>query len=114
MFDPIKSEMAQAARKGALGLAASVLLAVGIGFLTVAAWLYLSAIGEPLYAATIIGSAYVGIGLVLFAVVSSDTRPKHAPDQTTRPQTGKVATADTLVEAFLEGMSAGSRAKSNR
>ncbi|WP_168770636.1 phage holin family protein [Flavimaricola marinus] len=107
----MKYDIAQAGRRAALGVGALTLIIVGLGFLTTALWMYLSLISEPMYAALIIGGGYFGLGLILLAVSTHRSPHSAPPHARPAPPTESVANAQTLVEAFISGMSAGSRAK---
>ena len=90
----------RAARAAALGLAGGLVLAVGVGFLTAAAWIALASAQGALTAALVIGSGYAGLGLVLVALgLRGPSRrrplPPRASDQ-----------VPALAAAFLSGFQA--------
>ncbi|MGC9418912.1 MAG: phage holin family protein [Rhodovulum sp.] len=96
-------------RRVALGTAAGVSLVAGMGFLTVAAWLVLSAQGGPLFAAGVIGLVYLGLGLVLAAVAAA----RHDPPQAGTQRSGQDAQEVfvRMAEGFAAGLEAGRAAR---
>ncbi|MBB5516833.1 hypothetical protein FHS89_002875 [Rubricella aquisinus] len=103
MFDQIEQKASRAAKSAALGTGGALCLAVGAGFLTVAAWIYLATLEGTLFAAGIIGAVYVGIGLILIGLASA--RRSDVPHAHPAPQTS--AQTPPLAEAFLFGLQAG-------
>lgn len=103
--------MRLAARRTAFGLGAALLLAIGFGFLTVAAWLALEATRGALFAATVIGAAYVGLGLVVLAL-GTLRRPLPPPNPVGAPPPA-AASLQGLAGAFLQGIGAGMAARAN-
>jgi Putative Actinobacterial Holin-X, holin superfamily III len=120
VIDDIKARSAHAARRAAFGAGATAFILVGVGFLTSAAWMMLAQMQSPLFAATVIGCAYVGIGLVGvgIAVSSSDTsRPTidASIDASHASSEGKrAADLPPLAEAFVFGLNAGLSADQRR
>jgi len=97
------------AHTAVLGLAAGVLLAVGAGFLTLAAWLLLLTVTTPLYAAVVLGCGFTGVALIVLAVMSIR---KRSNKQHSAPQ--PAAQGDILnqiVVTFLAGITAGQKAR---
>lgn len=107
-MNSIKQGLARAAKKTALVSAALVLFLTGLAFLTAAAWIALAAAFDSLTAATVIGSAYVGAGLIALALAMAKpqsertSRPQHAAP---RPATAEGA--PPLVQAFIVGLQTG-------
>ncbi|QPM90348.1 phage holin family protein [Pseudooceanicola algae] len=105
MFGSLKYSLARIVRKAGYSAGAIVMMLIGLGFLTGAAWLYLVEIRSPLFAALVIGGAYFGIGLVLAALANVDRpvpmahRASHEP-----PAAGSSA---GLIAALLQGIGAG-------
>lgn len=100
MLDLVERRARLAVRRGAADVVGGVLVAVGLGFLTHAAWLALAEWRDPLFAAQTLGGLYVAAGglTLLRAHRQKDRRPK-AP---TEPSLGHLA----LLEAFLVGLDA--------
>lgn len=107
MFDGAKNMIAETARKTALGLLGAVFLVVGLGFLTAAAYIALAAVRDVQFACLVIGLAYVGLALVLFAVAGARRRPQR-PNRPPAPSSYDEAhPMASVIAAFLEGMAAG-------
>ncbi len=87
------------------------MLAVGTGFLTLAAWFYLSVGYAPIHAALIIAAAYFGVGLVLIGLGKSNVQRDEAPinrEPATDPE------APPLMQAFIYGIQAGTKASNSK
>ncbi|WP_108885423.1 hypothetical protein [Pseudoprimorskyibacter insulae] len=86
------------------------MLAVGLGFLTAAAFIALTVSAGVITACVVLGTAYAGGGLILaaFAAASHKHRPATQPTHT--------AAADWtgLAAAFAQGYGAGSSVKHRR
>ena len=102
MFSAIKQSAAKTAKRSALGLLGGLIMAFGVAFLTVAAWIAISISADPFTAALIIGSVYTGVGLIILAFALSK-KPHARPS--TPPQT---ANYGAVVESFINGFAAGS------
>lgn len=74
-------------------------VAVGLGFLTSAAWVTLAAARDPLFAAQVLGGIYILVGGVM--LILAGRRPEPAPQPAPSP-----ATPAMLVEAFFVGLDA--------
>lgn len=112
----IEARLALAARRAALGTVGLIMLIVGLGFLTLAGWLALSAATDPLMAALIIGAAYTGVGLLVLLVASM--RRYRVPS---RGSTAAAAHASpngdmlpAAIQAFIVGLTAGINSGSSR
>ncbi|MDF0600841.1 hypothetical protein P1J78_08870 [Psychromarinibacter sp. C21-152] len=111
---PGTANLAYAARRAALrsslGLVGALCLCVGLGFLTVAAWIALTVAADALTAALVIGGAYAGLGLIVL-VISRLARPRPpAPAAPAAAPAAQPALAPALVgvaAAFLQGVGAG-------
>ena len=119
MFDHLQSRIHDAAsragRTAAIGLGASVALCVGLGFLTLSAWLFLLTVTEPAMAALIIGGVYTGTALIAFATLSSSDRNTRKPSAKLQEKTAEAeeeAPLPPLAQAFVSGLRAGARARS--
>ena len=116
VIDHLKARSAHAARRAALGAGATALIIVGAGFLTSAAWMLLAQMQSPLFAATVIGSAYVGVGLVCIGIVlsSSDHTPASTATSHSSENAKRAADLPPLAEAFVFGLNAGLSADQRR
>ena len=116
VIDDIKARSAHAARRAAFGAGATAFILVGVGFLTSAAWMMLAQMQSPLFAATVIGCAYVGIGLVGVGIaVSSSETSRPTIDASHASSEGKrAADLPPLAEAFVFGLNAGLSADQRR
>lgn len=104
MFDGVKQTAAVTARRAGFISVGGGMFLVGAGFLTVAGWIYLAAVLNPLQAATIIGLIYVGIGLILMGF-GLRSRSHFAP-----PAPEKTVNNPPMMQAFLYGLQAGASA----
>ena len=125
--DAARKSATDVVRKSALMLVGSVLLGVGIAFLTVAAWIAIASMSSSLTAALIIAFVYVGAGLILFAVSlnsqsraaerAAEARSEAAArrDAMSQPLTGggQPSALPPLVDAFIFGLTAAMRARSD-
>lgn len=109
LMSNLKLRARLAARRAGFSAAGAVLVVIGLGFLTAAAWTALSEARDALFASLVLGAAYLGIGLVFLGLAR-----RHVSDvAVARPQ--PVATGPTfrtyltaaLLEAFLAGLAAG-------
>ncbi|MGB2201440.1 MAG: hypothetical protein ACPH5G_08920 [Pseudooceanicola atlanticus] len=92
-------------RRAGFGLGGLLLMAIGAGFLTVAAWIALAEAHDAQYAALIIGSVYFGLGALVVAF--GTRRPiHHVP-----PTTAAAMTTGGLGAAFAQGFGAGAAAR---
>lgn len=95
--------------RSAFGVAGAVCLIVGIVFLTAAAWMAISLAAGAVTAALIIGGAYTGVGLILFALARLvRPRPVVPPPPVVAPQTQMLT---GIIAAFVEGVIAGIAAR---
>ncbi|MEX5728216.1 hypothetical protein Ga0609869_001569 [Rhodovulum iodosum] len=92
----------------ALRAAGAACVAAGAGFLTLAAWLVLAAQGSPLYAATVIGAVYAGLGLLLWAIAPGGGARQNTPQQAEPDPYGPFF---QMAEGFAVGMEAGRAAR---
>ncbi|SLN14428.1 hypothetical protein AQS8620_00230 [Aquimixticola soesokkakensis] len=105
MFERIKHDAAEAARKTALTLVGAVFGTVGLAFLTVAAWLVLAEIQTTQFAALVIGLAYLGVAGVLIALASSGRSKPPVPVAPAVPENPMAS----VIAAFLQGAQAGAQ-----
>jgi hypothetical protein len=99
MLTALEARLHAALRRGVRGLVGALFVAVGLGFLTWAAWVTLAAVRDPLFAAQVLGGLYLLGGGVL--LILSRRQPKPAPQPAPPP-----ATPAMLVEAFFVGLDA--------
>lgn len=120
MFNALSNRVSHAARKAGLLTGGLLCATVGGAFLTLAAWIYLSAEQGAQAAALIIGAAYFGIGMLILAVASSSsgsgqssahTKPQAAA---TRPREAVDPDAPPIMQAFLYGLQAGISSETRR
>ncbi|SIO13572.1 hypothetical protein SAMN05444722_0561 [Rhodovulum sp. ES.010] len=108
-FDPlpqIERRAESLALRLELRLLIGICLLIGIGFLTAAAWLVLAAAHGAPVAATVLGSVYVALSALLFALVKRD--PPAAPKQ---PESETGMPYFELAQGFAAGMQAGRAAR---
>lgn len=100
MFEMLELRARALARRGLAGAIGGLLAAVGLGFLTHAAWLALVDWRDPLFAAQTLGGVYVLLGglVLLGARRRPEARRTSPPPQAVNPV--------MLVEAFLLGLDA--------
>lgn len=107
MLSKVKHSAAQAARKAGMVSAGALCIMVGAGFLTGAAWIFLATAYDTLIAASVIGAAYAGIGLLLVGMAGSDeSHHDAAPKPEPEPKPAS-PDAPPLLQAFLFGLQAG-------
>lgn len=106
----IEQKVAKTARMAGLVTASAALACVGAAFLTAAAWMYLSIIQSPVFAAVVIGLVYVGVAAVTLAVaLSRPSTPKPAPIESD-PLKG-LSPMQLVLVSFLQGLEQGRDAK---
>ncbi len=103
----LKRKAARTAQRVGILTIGTLLCVVGVGFLTVAAWITLSLMVSVQMTALIIGAAYSGVGLLLIGItISSETPKQNGPTYSAAEQTD----APPIVQAFLHGLQAGAKA----
>lgn len=80
MLNDLQHKAAQSARRAALGGIGLVMICLGVGFLTAAAWLVLSEVRDSQFAALIIGMTYLGLGVIALALSKKSGPPARASD----------------------------------
>jgi hypothetical protein len=105
-----EKKISAVARKGALYSASAILVFVGAAFLTVAAWLLLTELKSTLFAATVIGATYAGLGLIGFAIASASSQPPTTP-KTPNDTLNGLSPMQLMVVTFLQGFERGAKAK---
>ncbi|WP_321364660.1 phage holin family protein [uncultured Celeribacter sp.] len=113
MLTALQHNLARGARRAAWVSVGGVLMAVGIGFLTVAAWIMLSTLRDAQFAALVIGLVYVGFGMVIVAVNSSGDRRQSLEQQRAEEVRRRAESPPEddlfarIAVAFAEGVQAG-------
>jgi len=105
LFNDLERRLARVLAGALSGLFGGLLVLGGVGFLSVALWLFLSSHWGPVWAAVSIGGALVLLGLGVFATGAA--RGRHRPVETRAED----VTVSALVEAFIVGMNAGKAAR---
>lgn len=110
LISAIKDRSARAIRRALVSAVGGVFVAIGMGFLTSAAWIMLEDAYSAAAAALILAGIYIGIGLIALGVASSSAKrdavaaPRTAlNDPATPPQPGAMS---PLAEAFIIGLNA--------
>lgn len=104
MLYDLQYKAAQGARRAALGAAGVTLIGVGTGFLTVAAWLVLSALRDAQFAALVIGLVYFGAGGIFVAM---SMRPRIPSRSAHVPNVEPTTQAENIAAAFFRGFQTG-------
>lgn len=112
MFGSLTYGLRRAAQRAGYSLAGLVLVTIGTGFLTAALWMFLSELRDALFAATVIGALYVGVGLILLAL-SRRCRPVPMAHPVGAPPP-PAASAAGLFAALMQGIGAGMAAGAAR
>ncbi|MBY5972028.1 phage holin family protein [Pseudooceanicola marinus] len=111
-----------ALRAGA-SIVGAILMLVGLGFFTVALWILLVEMRDPLFAATVLGGIYLGVGLIVLALAMRHPRrklPYGYPPAAPAPPAGvgaagvPGATMPGLMGALMQGVGAGMAAGAAR
>ncbi|MCA0042240.1 phage holin family protein [Celeribacter litoreus] len=100
---PLAEKAQDLARRTTLGLAGGLLLIIGLGFLTLAAWILLVDLQGTANAALIIGCVYTGAALLTLAATRVKRQPAPPPEQP--------SPMGLVSQAFLEGLGAGYSAR---
>lgn len=111
----VQETATRTAQTAVLGLAAGFSLLIGLGFLTIAAWLLLTTLTTPLVTAFILGGLYCGVGFVLLAVMSMRSRARRRERAALfAAAAAPAATVDltSIIAAFMTGLSAGRKVRS--
>jgi hypothetical protein len=84
----------------------SILAVIGLAFLTTAGWLVLELQGGAIFAATVLGGAYFGLGLILWAAAITH-RVRSKPPSPADPYEPFI----NMAEGFAAGLEAGRAAR---
>lgn len=114
----VKDTARATARAAALSTMGTLFAVVGIGFLTVALWLFLVTLKSAIFAATVIGSLYCALGFILLAFASSgssksaDATPEFSSGRSSNPPANETREPFLqMAEGFALGMQAGRSAR---
>ncbi|PJE26451.1 Putative Holin-X, holin superfamily III [Pseudooceanicola antarcticus] len=88
-------------------LAGIALILPGLGLLSVSLWMLLAELRDPLFASTVLGGLYVGLGLICLGLARR--RPRHPVP----PPPAARGLGPELVSALLQGVSAGMAARAS-
>ncbi len=110
MFNSLVHSASIAAKNTAIGFLGTALALIGIGFLTAALWIGLSQAYGAQIGATIIGSLYIAIGIVVLVVLHHHGGPKVAV-AAPQSQIASLTPMQSVVVAFMQGLDAASIAK---
>lgn len=106
MLTQLKDATARAARKAGILCGGLICILVGAGFLTVSLWIYLSTTYDAVFAASVLGTGYMGIGLLVVGLIGFGGK---TPEQPRAPiSNAPPADGPAMMQAFLYGMQAGS------
>ena len=86
---------------------ATLFAGIGAGFLTLAGWLVLDAWRGPVFASTVLGGVYLGLGLVLWAAAVSRKQRRRKPPPAPDPYEPFIH----MAEGFAAGIEAGRAAR---
>ena len=116
LLQSVQATAARTAQTAVLGLVASVTFLIGMAFMTLAAWLVLVSVTTPLVAALILGFFYMGIALIILALMSARSRARRRQLRTaaTTATAASVVTGGGLTQfalAFIAGLTAGRKAR---
>ena len=108
------------ARTAALGFVAVAALLAGCFFLTLALWIVLATLAGPLVAAIVLACLYLGIALLLFALMSARARARARARTVTMAAAAPAAVATgvaggsltQLLLAFIVGLTAARKSRS--
>lgn len=99
----IEQKVEKAARKGAAFSAAAVFAAVGIAFLTVAAWMVLSELHSDIFAAVVLGFSYLGVAGIVLALGLKKSSRRVAYQDRPHGTESDLSPLQLVVLSFLQG-----------
>lgn len=103
MLEGLKYAAETKAQRAALGVGSCLVLAVGLGFLTAGGWMAIRLASTVVTAHVVIGSMYLGAGLILLVW----SRTHRARFRRPHPPVTGSPKPERLVAAFLQGVTAG-------
>ncbi|MFD0859068.1 hypothetical protein [Roseovarius aquimarinus] len=119
LITAVKYRSARAIRRVLLNSVGGVLIAIGVGFLTSAAWILLEEAYSALFAAAVLGGIFVGFGLIFIGIaarakkrakmIAAEAAALHGP--ATPPPLGGLS---PLAEAFIIGLNAAQAARGRK
>ncbi|SFR08702.1 hypothetical protein [Poseidonocella sedimentorum] len=116
MLEALQDKAAEGARRAAWAVVGSLLLAVGAGFLTVAAWMVLDAVRDAQFAALVIGLTYAGGGILALGFGAARTHRSRRPlghgaqgpaHLRSTPEAPAADPFERMARAFAEGFQTG-------
>ncbi len=111
----IREKAKRTVKRAGLLTGGLLLCTVGIGFLTVAAWLALVPTVGVQTAATIIAAAYLGSGLILVGLATASSGASgHRSEQHTKNAAAAPSDGPPIMQAFMYGLQAGAQADQKR
>ncbi|SFE11926.1 Putative Holin-X, holin superfamily III [Sulfitobacter brevis] len=109
----VQDAASRTAQTAVIGLGAAIAMFIGLGFLTLAAWLFLIAVATPITAALILGGLYFGIGLVALSILSARQRARARAKAVAAQQSASAEGAlSKIILAFITGITAGQKSRS--
>lgn len=104
----LQQKATQTAKRAGLMTAGLLLCAVGVGFLTTAAWLQLAVTFSNALSALIIAVVYLGAGLLAMGLSKN---PAQSTESTEAHFSAQKSDAPPIMQAFLYGIQAGANAR---
>lgn len=105
----LEHKVEKAARTAVAFSVGGVLTMIGAGFLTAAGFMLLSELRSPLFATTVIGAIYTGLGLIVIASGTAKRDSKPAPQ--TPKGTDALSPMQLVAVSFIQGIEEGRRSK---
>ena len=107
----IRKKAADTAKRAGLMTGGLLFCAVGMAFMTTAAWLALVPVVGMQTAAFIIAAAYLGVGFVLIGI---GVKSSGSEERQAQPVPEATTEGPPIVQAFMYGLQAGARAEETR
>lgn len=111
LFAGIGLELRYMMRRSAFAAGGAVFILIGIGFLSVAGWIVLADMRDPVFASLVFGAVFFGIGLIFLGL---SRRSFRASDMKAAAQAGAVAKSHevraavpSMAQAFMVGLNSG-------
>ncbi len=108
----LENKIGEAARKVAAFILGGLLATVGVGFLTAASWFALTETQSQVFAATVIGLVYLGVGAVAIGIGTMSRRATPRSELT--GQHGDLSPMQTVAVSFLQGLEQGRQTRRAR
>lgn len=105
MLSRLRKQVQATAQRFALGSIGALMSLAGLGFFSASALMLLLTLTDPIMACAIMGSAFLGIGLLLMAAARSprETAKHHA----SAPIKAPTEDMPPIAAAFMQGMAQG-------